>query len=117
MIGTDLHHWQRWRQRAARHDVLGLDHFLRAVEVDEVAAQYVHGSHREAGLLAVDQRKIDEFEQRFTKGGTVVVAGRSCCTRQAPPRTRKARLEEARLPRHRRDEVAGGVARLAEDIA
>ena len=52
MIGADLDHRQRRRQRAACHHVFGRDHFVLVVEVEEISAQHVDGADREMDLAA-----------------------------------------------------------------
>ena len=65
MIGADLDHRQRRRQRAARHHVLGADHLVLVVEVEEIAAQHVDGADREMNLARIDEIEVDQFEQCF----------------------------------------------------
>ena len=50
MIGADLDHRQRGRQRAACHHVFGRDLFVLVVEVEEIAGQHVDRADREMDL-------------------------------------------------------------------
>jgi hypothetical protein len=64
MIGADLDHRQCRRQRAARHHMLGFDHFLLVVEIQEVAGDDVDGADREMGFAGIDEIEIDQLQQR-----------------------------------------------------
>ena len=117
MVGPDLHHRQGGRQGAARHHVLGLYSVLLVVEVDEVAVEHVDRPHRQARLLLVDQREIDQLQQGLAQGRVVVVAGCRFRARKTEPRARISRREEAGLTVEDGHPGTDGIARLAEDVA
>ena len=117
MIGADLDHRQRRRQRAACHHVFGADHFVLVVEVEEISAEHVDRADREMDLARIDQVEVDQFEQGLAQRGGVVIAGRRFGAGGAEPGIDVVRLEEAGLAQRRRHERTREVAGLAVDVA
>src|SRR5262249_48658893 len=97
--------------------MLGLDFLAPVVEIDEVAGEYVDGPDREARLARLPEREIHEIEQGFAQRRAVVVARGPVGAGEAEPGAGMPRLEEAGLALAHGEPGAGGVARLAEDVA
>ena len=74
VICADFNHRQRRWQRAAGHDVFGLNLLLEIVKVDEISGKNIDGADRKTDYLIVDYRKIDKIVERILEGPTVVIA-------------------------------------------
>ena len=116
IVGADLHHRQGRRQRAARNDVLGLDHFAGVVEIDEVAAQHIDRADREPHARALSI-EIDQLLQRFEQRRAVVVAGGGVRAGRLSQGPGKRGSKNPGWPCIMVIQRAGGVARLAKDVA
>src|SRR5262249_21999317 len=86
VICADLNHRQRRRERAAGHDVLGLNLLLEIVKVDEISRKKIDGAHCKTGYLIVDYRKNDKIVERILEGPTVIIAPNAFFPCNAKPR-------------------------------
>src|SRR6266567_1683392 len=105
------------RQRAARHDVLGLDLLCLIVEIDRVAGVKIHGAnaHADAGL-AVEQAEIDQLLERLLEGRGIVDAQRLRRPIRSEEHRRHARHEETGNAEGRSGSGAEPVERDAHGI-
>ena len=85
---------KRRRQRARRHDVLDADIAVAAVEIAHLAGAHMRGANGEPRLALVDQREVDQFQQRLFQRRGGVEAG--CVRRRAEHASRGMRRDWAR---------------------
>ena len=72
-LAIDADGRERRRQCARGQDVLDADLDFAAVEVAHLARAHVRGADRKPGLAAIDEREIDQLQQRlFERSGRVV---------------------------------------------
>ena len=123
MFVADLDRRKARRQRAARHDVLGLDLDILIVEEGEIAGSNIDGAEAEPHGTMVDAVEIDMVEQGLAQLLGVIDAGRARRTpRLKPgwdlPGRKEARHTEGRYPptADRAIEMAGLALPLHQEV-
>ena len=117
IVGADPDHWQRGRQGAARHDVLGQDCRLCVIEIDKIAVEHIHGTRRIAHGARIEQVKVHQAQQRLAQRRVAVDAGCRFGAARAEPRVRYIGLEEPGLPQHRGEHRRPRIPKLARVVA
>src|SRR3546814_7060853 len=75
-LAVDLHRREPRRKRARRHDMLGSDSPIAAIEIDEIARPDVDRSRTIAYRAIVQQVEVDELQQRVAKRLRIITAER-----------------------------------------